>query len=385
MAKRDFGCIRKLPSGNFQAFYQGPDGIKHKAHTTFKKKANAEFWLFKERNLIEIENWTPPNTRSYKEKNKKAITFSDYTKNWIENRMTPFGKKLADNTLATYKILLDVHILPYFKNKILNQISVLDIKTWLENSDNSAPRSKQLAYSLMFSIMRSASFPDDEGNILIDKNPCTVKSTYKVKNKLKNCNLRIASKEELEKIENATPEKYRLMISLAAWCAMRSGEILELRRKDIDFKKNIIKIRRQVQHITAKGYVVSAPKSEAGIRNVSIPPHLIEKFKSHLEKFVEKNQEALIIKSISGINGYLSKSGYRTFYKKACKVAGCPHLRFHDLRHTGATYYAQIGATTKELMERIGHSTPEMTLRYQHVAKGRQQELAKRMSELFSS
>jgi integrase len=57
----------------------------------------------------------------------------------------------------------------------------------------------------------------------------------------------------------------------------------------------------------------------------------------------------------------------------------------HDLRHVGAVLAAQSGATTAELMHRLGHTTPEMALRYQHVAEGRDAEIAVRLSKLATS
>lgn len=55
----------------------------------------------------------------------------------------------------------------------------------------------------------------------------------------------------------------------------------------------------------------------------------------------------------------------------------------HDLRHFGAVAAAQAGATTKELMDRLGHATPTMSMRYQHVAKDRPAALAARMSRMI--
>jgi integrase len=61
------------------------------------------------------------------------------------------------------------------------------------------------------------------------------------------------------------PAKYRLMILLAAWCAMRFGELTELRRKDIDLKQGVIKVRRGVAWVDSKP-VIGPPRSEAGKR-----------------------------------------------------------------------------------------------------------------------
>ncbi|WP_460704057.1 tyrosine-type recombinase/integrase [Luteococcus sediminum] len=72
---------------------------------------------------------------------------------------------------------------------------------------------------------------------------------------------------------------------------------------------------------------------------------------------------------------------YKVF-KPARAAAGRPDLRWHDLRHTGATMAAQAGATTKELMTRLGHSTVGLAMRYQHAAAERDAELAQRLSEM---
>ena len=69
-------------------------------------------------------------------------------------------------------------------------------------------------------------------------------------------------------------------------------------------------------------------------------------------------------------------------YRPARAAAGRSDLRWHDLRHTGATLAAHAGATTRELMDRLGHSTSVMAMRYQHVADDRPAEIARRLSLL---
>jgi integrase len=73
---------------------------------------------------------------------------------------------------------------------------------------------------------------------------------------------------------------------------------------------------------------------------------------------------------------------YGRFHVPAREAAGRPDLRFHDLRHTGATMAAQTGATLAELMGRLGHSTPGAALRYQHAAQGRDAEIARLLSKM---
>jgi integrase len=80
--------------------------------------------------------------------------------------------------------------------------------------------------------------------------------------------------------------------------------------------------------------------------------------------------------------GHLAPSTlYRHFYK-ARERAGRPDLRFHDLRHSGAALAALSGATLAELMARLGHSTPQAAMRYQHAAQGRDEALAVALSKV---
>ena len=73
-------------------------------------------------------------------------------------------------------------------------------------------------------------------------------------------------------------------------------------------------------------------------------------------------------------------------WRPACAAAGVPagtHL--HDLRGVSATLAARQGATTRELMRRLGHSTPDMALRYQRAEAERDVAIARAMSEARAS
>ncbi len=100
---------------------------------------------------------------------------------------------------------------------------------------------------------------------------------------------------------------------------------------------------------------MKGPKSEAGKRDVAIPPHLIPAVKAHLRDHVAPSREALVFPAASG--GHMAPASLYRVYYPARKAAGRPDLRFHDLRHTGAVLAAATGATLAELMARLGHST----------------------------
>jgi integrase len=146
-------------------------------------------------------------------------------------------------------------------------------------------------HSLLRTIFGSA--VNDE---IIDANPCRIVGAGRAKRVHK---IRPASVAELAVLTEAMPERLRLMVTLASWCALRFGEIVELRRGDIDLSAEVIRIRRAA--VRAKGtYTTTTPKSDAGIRDVAIPPHIIPAIERHMAKYVGGKRDSLIFPADNG-------------------------------------------------------------------------------------
>jgi integrase len=227
------------------------------------------------------------------------------------------------------------------------------------------------SYSLLRTIMNTA--VADE---VIAANPCRVRGAGQSKRARQ---IQPASLAELETITKSMPERYRLMVLMAAWCALRFGELAELRRSDIDVRAAVVHVRRGVIR-GSNGEAVKGPKSEAGKRDVNIPPHLMPLVHDHLIRHVDRGPGALVFPAAAG--GHMSPSALYAVYHPAREAAGRPDLRFHDLRHTGAVLAAATGATLAELMARLGHSTVSAALRYQHAAAERDKVIAAALSEM---
>jgi len=364
-----FGNVRKLPSARWQARYTGPDGVTYKGHTTFDTKRDAEAWLATVRSDITRETWRPPTGK----RAAKVLTFGEYAEAWLQGR-TVRGKPLAARTQAHYRTLLETHILPTFGSTPLRYITPDAVDHWYALTAPGRPTLQAHAYSLLRTILGTAV---DRG-LITTANPAKVRgggTTTRAKK------VRPATLDELEALVNALPERYRLMALLASWCALRFGELAELRRGDVDTKAGVLRVRRGV--VRAEGEViVKAPKSDAGARDVAVPPHLLPLVREHLLQHAEPGRDGLLFPASGG--GHLAPSSlYRVFYR-AREAAGRPDLRFHDLRHTGAVLAAQTGATLAELMGRLGHSTPGAAMRYQHAAAERDAEIARKLSAMVS-
>lgn len=360
--REPFGRIRKLPSGRHQAGYIGPDLALHRPASTFETLLDARAWLADERRLIDAGTWTAPAVRS----RTAPATLAAYAEPWLAER------NLKPRTRYLYRRLLDQKILPDLGSVPLKAINGLTVREWYAKLDPAFPTRRAHAYALLRTILGSA--VADE---LILANPCHIRGAGSSKRVHK---IKPATLAELEAIMAALPPRYRVMILLASWCAMRWGELIELRRKDLDLKAGKIKIRRAAGVVEGQ-VIVGEPKSEAGVRDVAIPPHLLPLLRDHIAEHAGWGRDGLVFPAAqSG-----EQIGHGTFFKTwdaARKIAGRPDLRFHDLRHTGAVMAAMSGATLAELMGRLGHTTPAMAIRYQHVAEDRDAEIARRLSAM---
>jgi integrase len=127
-------------------------------------------------------------------------------------------------------------------------------------------------------------------------------------------------------------------------------------------------------------FIASPPKTEAGRRVVTLPALAVAALAEHLGRYAAPGPDGLVFLSARG--KYLARSSFRRLvWLPAVRQVGLDGLRVHDLRHTAATLAAAAGATTKELMERMGTS-PAVALRYQHVMADRQAALAAALDDL---
>ena len=79
----------------------------------------------------------------------------------------------------------------------------------------------------------------------------------------------------------------------------------------------------------------------------------------------------------------LRRGNWNVKWRAATAASGMNGLRFHDLRHTGNTLAAATGASTKELMVRMGHSSARAALIYQHATVERERLIATALDEMF--
>lgn len=159
--------------------------------------------------------------------------------------------------------------------------------------------------------------------------------------------------------ESGNPYLYTLVV-LALSTGMRQAEILNLKWSDVDFDKG-----RVILHETKNGE----------IRQVAITGHAMEQLK-HLDK-VRRLDTHLLFPGRTLTKPIDIRSAWETTLERA----GIENFKFHDLRHTAASYLAMNGASLAEISEVLGHKTLAMVKRYAHLSVTHTAGVISRMNE----
>ncbi|WP_341783493.1 tyrosine-type recombinase/integrase [Leucobacter ruminantium] len=341
--------------------------------------------------------WVAPATAAAQRRAEAAaeearpIGFIEYSERWLEMVRTEpnrSGKIRAVGTVRAYKGKVTGYLIPEFGDTPLREIDVARIRVMTDRLDQIPsplnPKSKfngvtRPVLIVLMMILRQAA---RDGHIAAAPNISIPKQESVRHDEDHDPDEDVATPEQVEELYVVTPELWAIMVLFAAWCQLRRAECLGLQRRDIEWHDDgsaTLHVRRQLNANTGD---YSRLKSDAGKRSLSIPSIMLNRLKEHLRVNVAPEAKAPVIPS--NARGSLPLSNTRWGYIWADsreKVEGlADRYRFHDLRHTGLTMFAQEGATLAELMRRGGHADIRIVLRYQHATLARDRELAERMS-----
>jgi integrase len=362
--KRQYGNVRRLPSGRWQARFRGVEGRMMSAPRTFKTKGDATRWLAG----VEADKargvWLDPSAG--------RISLLVYATAWLRGKAT-----IAPRTREIYELQLREHILSTIADGValgsvpLNELTPELIRAWYATLVAERGRSVAAkAYVRLRQILTQA-VNDDR----IAKNPCRIDGGGAERHPEQ----RFVSLEELYELASAVPDRYRALVLTAGFAGLRQGELFALRRADVDLMHACITVRRK-RLLLASGQVIEdSPKSEAGRRRVALPKPLVEEFEHHLASYGSAGADSYVFTSSNGKP--LERGNFRSrVWVPATRAVGLTGLRFHDLRHAAGTLAARTGATTKELMARLGHASPRAAMIYQHATEDRDRLIAERLA-----
>ena len=232
-ARSSAGRVR--PGSIYRARYTMPDGTRYSR--TVGTKLDAEAWLMHERTLIDQDTWTPPTMRKMAEQRRQAQARYNTVGRYAE-RYLAGATAAAQHAARLPGAAGRGGSCPYFGEMPLTEVTLSEIKTWRASLPESTLSSNAAAYRLLRSMLVAA-----EEEELIDRAPPKIRgaSTARVQ--------RIAvpaTLDELDVITDAMPDHLKLLIVLAAFVGLRQGELLELRRSDVDGVTGRISVSRKV-------------------------------------------------------------------------------------------------------------------------------------------
>lgn len=163
--------------------------------------------------------------------------------------------------------------------------------------------------------------------------------------------------------ESRSPHLYPAVV-IALWTGMRRGEILGLRWEDVDFERS-----RVTLHDT----------KNADRRVVPMVGPALDALMKH--RTLRSGPRDLVFPAQSDPR---QPADIRNAWESAVKRAELENFRFHDLRHTAASYLAMSGASLAEIAEVLGHKTLSMVKRYAHLSEGHTASVMERMVGKFA-
>lgn len=360
MSRRQFGRVRKLPSGRWQARYSAPDG-EDRSLGTFPTKAAANQALAKVELEMASGAWIDPARREQ--------TLDSYAQSWLATR------SLRPRTRESYEDQLRLRILPRLGRMPLGRITAQEVRTWHAGllAQAEATGRGHRAVSASYRVLRAILNTAVQDEILV-RNPCTIRGASVDRPTARP----EVTAQSMWALAEAVPPLYRAVVWVAAGTALRSAELGGLRRRDVDLDAGVLTVARTyVEPARGQAYF-GPPKSDAGVRRVVIPAVIVEVLREHLDRYSQPGPDGLVFVSEKGEP--FSRHN-RKWWRAGVAAAGLPAgTRLHDLRHAGLTMAAQSGATLKELMTMAGHSSSRAALIYQHAATERAATVAAAMS-----
>lgn len=354
--------MRKLPSGRWQARLYSPTG-ERTALGVYPTKAEADRHL---RAALADQS-----RGLFVDPRHGRALFHQYATTWLAQRpgLRPRTRELYDGELRN-------HILPTLGHVEMAKITPAVVRSWhakLSASGKVSAITVAKCYRLLKTIMGTA--VEDE---LIARNPCIIKGASVERSPERP----VASIAEVDRLVEFAEPWMKALILTATYTSLRLGELSALTKRNIDLDKATVTVVASAGELSDGTRIVGEPKSYAGRRTVSIPLAVVPALAEHLERYAEPGRDGLVFVGPKG--GTIKRGNFNHTWRKLTTKAELPGLRFHDLRHTGNTLAAMTGASTRELMSRMGHSSARAALSYQHATEQREQLIASRLSDMIN-
>ena len=273
------------------------------------------------------------------------MKLSEFMEVYFEDKQN----ELKERTMKNKRYMMEQHIIPYFGNQMMSEISASQIIQW-QNEMQTKGFSE--SYLRMIQNQLTSLFTHASRIYDLHTNPC--KKVKRMGNS-DSRSLDFWTTEEYQQfIQTIEPgTRYYLIFEILFWTGCRIGELLALTPADINFERNQISITK-TYYRTERKDVITEPKTKQSVRTKEIPEFLKN------ERLFPIVQEAVQHKM-----------------KHNMVKAGVKKIRVHDLRHSHVAYLINKGIEPILIKERLGHKDIRITLNtYGHLYPNQQRRIA---------
>lgn len=301
--------------------------------------------------------------------NTSDILFSSLVANYLED----MEHRLKPTTMENKRFIIEGKLLPYFGKLKICDIDTIKVRKWQNElisyrDEDGKPFSQ--TYLKTVNNQLSALMNYAVSHYKLQSNPCRAAGSM---GKSKADEMNIWTQAEYEQFSNAiSKSSMKLAFDILFYTGMRSGELLALTPADIlpskriDINKNYAKIKGQELFLEPK-----TPKSKCCI---SIPDFLYDDIQDYISKLYGIGRGDRIF--------YFQKTALEKEMKRVSERAGLKPIRVHDLRHSHASMLIELGFTSLEIADRLGHESVKTTLdTYSHLYPDKDQKLADRLNQ----
>jgi integrase len=348
---------RSLPSGKaaWQVDYRDNQGKRR--HRQFLTKREADSFLVQARAEVAAGLHTPDSA---------SITVVEAAGLWLD-RCQRDG--LEPTTIRQYRAHVNLHIAPRIGKIKLARLSVPAINAFIDQLIKDG-RSKEMARRVLRSLSSIVSEAQRRGlvaaNNVRDASP--IKQSKRIGGRPQ-----MPTKDELKRIIDATPERWRAFIMTAIFTGLRASELRGLKWEDIDLKNGILHVRRRVDRFNRFG----PPKSKAGIRDIPLSPNLLNTLKAWRLACPKGDLDLVFPTGAGHVESHgnlLSRvlwpvqiAGGVVIFRESKNGVGetikTPDAKFslHALRHAAAALWIEQGFTPKKIQMLMGHASIQQT------------------------
>ena len=280
--------------------------------------------------------------------------------------------RLKPTTYTNKEYVINLKVLPYFKNMPINKIEPATIRKWqnelLDHENNYAPTYLKSVHNQITAIFNYAM-----KYYRLPSNPARIAGSMGKKNA---DSMLFWTMDEFEKFLPCVSDKIasRTMYELLFWTGIRIGELLALTLNDFDFTAQTVSINKNYARHEGQDLIME-PKTPKAKRTITIPSFLCDLVKEYVTHLYDYQPHERLF---TNTKSYLHHEMLR-----GCKHSGVKRIRIHDIRHSHASFLIEEGFSPLLISERLGHENIETTLQtYSHLYPNKHGEVADRIQSV---